>query len=206
MSEDQFDKIKKGRIFRINAPSNDMGEANGDAKYLSPQEQLKEFSELITERYTKLALGKSLSMSQISGESATSGFQLALSMSKIMDANKRERKYYRQPIKKTLKLLCELAKQTGFASFPNNPEFNIDFGEMQFAESPDTKEQTRALRLANKTANLIDFEMEDNPDLDREEALAVVMARIEENKKINPNPYEQPIEGGEDDDSDNTTD
>lgn len=193
MEKDDFNELKIARIFRINIPASGLeGGETGDASYISPNSQLKELLELVKDRYKSLALSRGISMSQISGESASSGFHLALSMSKIIDRNKRKRKYYTKPLKKLLRMLLITANAVKFANFPDHPLFRIDYGELEFAMSDEDREKLFGLQKANGTRNLIDYEMDRNPDIKtREEALEIVLARREENEKLKPpNPFE----------------
>ena len=189
MDTEHFNEIKRGRVFRINIPPNSQSEL-GDASFINPSEKLQELWELIKERYKSLALSKGLSESSISGSAATSGYHLALSKADILYANKRERKYYRQPTKKLLRIILLTAQEASLYNFPKDPIFSIDFGEIEFPQSDEEREKTWAMKFANGTANLIDYEMDHNPDLTREEAIEVIKQRKEEDKMFAPeNPF-----------------
>ncbi|MEA1972671.1 MAG: hypothetical protein U9N34_05190, partial [Candidatus Cloacimonadota bacterium] len=60
---------------------------------------------------------------------------------------------------------------------------SIDFGEVEFDTNPKEREELRAMQLVNGTKNEIDFLIEDNPDLSREDAIEK-FKEMEEEKKL----------------------
>ena len=200
MSGKDFANLTLDRTSFLNIPPNEAtGESIGDAKYIAPPNDLESLDNLIKERIKRAALAKGLSADSIEGMTASSGFHLALSKSTIIDINKKKRKYYAAPVKKLLRLTAETLKYYKIQNF-GDPEFNIDFGEIQFAQSEKDREEVWGLRLGNKTANLVDYELDENPDLkgDRKKALAIVLEREAENKQLRPaNPFEDKEEEGD---------
>ena len=178
--------IKNGRMF-----SHDIGESNGitgdkDVKYINPNENLKDALELIISRYKNLALKSGLSLSTITGETATSGYHLALSLTKIIQKNNSKRKYFTPAIKDLIRIMGYVYKKIG-KNFRTDIEYNIDYSELKIIASGEEKEKENALALANKTKSLVDIELERNPDLagDREKALEIVKRRLEEIRTLN---------------------
>lgn len=198
-----FANMTLDRTSYINIPPNEAtGETIGDAKYISPPDDLKSLQELIKERIKGISLIKGLSADSIEGMTASSGYHLALSKSTIIDINKKKRKYYALSIKKLLQLTVETLKFYKIKDF-GKPKFNIDFGEIKFAQSEEEREKVWGLRLGNKTANLVDYELDKNPDLkgNRIEAMKIVLEREEENEQLRPaNPFEED-EGKEEEES-----
>lgn len=184
MEAENHKELKKGRSLFLNIPPSMNGDL-GDAKYVNPEEALKELKDLIHDRYEKLAMAKGISKANITGDSATSGYQLALSMQRILDINRRKRKYYTKPIKKMLKLVLFLYKEIGVYNISG--DITINYGELHFSESELDKERAWALKFSNNTANLVDYELAHDPDLvTREKAMEVIQQRQAENAKLQP--------------------
>jgi len=184
MEAENHKELKKGRSLFLNIPPSMNGDL-GDAKYVNPEEALKELKDLIHDRYEKLAMAKGISKANITGDSATSGYQLALSMQRILDINRRKRKYYTKPIKKMLKLVLFLYKEIGVYNISG--DITINYGELHFSESELDKERAWALKFSNNTANLVDYELAHDPDLvTREKAMEVIQQRQAENARLQP--------------------
>jgi Ser-tRNA(Ala) deacylase AlaX len=106
-------------------------------------------------------------------------------MQRILDINRRKRKYYTKPIKKMLKLVLFLYKEIGVYNISG--DITINYGELHFSESEIDKERAWGLKLSNGTANLVDYELEHDPDLvTREEALEKIKQRQAENARLQP--------------------
>jgi len=181
-------ETKIGRNLTENLTSDGIGDdqiQHKDIKYIHPGESLNDFLALKQDRIKDIGFGAGLSNNSIVGQSATSGYELALSMSKIYSINKRNRKYYLKPLKQLLKVLMIAARSAGYKINPDM-DFMINFGELNIIMSDIEKEQARGLKLANNTGNLIDFALEDDPDLgnDREAGFKAVQERILENNRI----------------------
>jgi hypothetical protein len=184
MDAENHKELKKGRALFLNIPPS-LGGKLGDAKYVNPEEALDELRGLIHDRYEKMAMAHGLSKANISGENATSGYHLALSMQRILDINRRKRKYYTSPIQKMLKLVLFLYKEIGVYNISG--DITINYGELHFSESEIDKERAWGLKLSNGTANLVDYELEHDPDLvTREEALEKIKQRQAENARLQP--------------------
>ena len=163
--------LKKGRTFKIDIPRNDMGEAVGDAKYLAPDEPLKELNQMILSRIEQLGLSKGLSRSLITGANASSGYELALSKYEIVERNKRQRDYYYDSVVELVQTMIATANRGLGWDIPEDLVIGVDFGEIRFAVSDEEREKTRLMKLQNGTVSRIDLMMEDNPELDRPTAI-----------------------------------
>jgi hypothetical protein len=176
-------ELKRGRIFKIDIPRNDMGEAVGDAKYLSPGERLADQNALIADRIEQLGLSLGLSRAIITGQSATSGYELALSKYEIVERCRSERDYYADSVRELMEVLVHTANQGLGWDIPEDLCFAVDFGEIRFAQSDLDRERCRQLRLQNGSASRVDFLMEDDPELDLESA----KLKIQEIERIGGN-------------------
>jgi hypothetical protein len=193
MDEESISNWKKGRSYHLNVPANALGGDNNSAQYISPNEALEQLDALIQSRYERLGLQCNLSKSQIIGETATSGYHLALSKQDVRDLTKRRRKYYKKPITDLCARIIEaLAPIVRISDNTENLVVNLKYHEPVMLESTVEREQGWALKFANGTANLIDYEMQHNPEIaTREEALAIVLERAKEAAEIANvrNPY-----------------
>ncbi len=165
-------EIKLGRTFAMNIPLPENEQPLGDAKYIRPDENLTELDSCILNRIEQLGLSLGLSKSIITGQSATSGYELALSKYEIVERNKSERDYFVRPLKDLIKLLILLTKDCKKYNLPEIDDIRIDFGEIRFSQSELEKARTRYYKLTYGISSRIDIIMEDNPDLTREQAIA----------------------------------
>jgi hypothetical protein len=116
--EDQ--ELKKGRTFKIDIPRNEMGQTVGDARYLAPGESLSEQDALITGRIEQLGLSLGLSRSVITGQAASSGYELALAKHEILERNRADREYYRPAVTELVRVMMLTAERSGTAAFPDD--------------------------------------------------------------------------------------
>ncbi|MCD4828519.1 MAG: hypothetical protein K8R90_03700 [Candidatus Cloacimonetes bacterium] len=174
--EDQ--EMKKGRTFKLDIPRNELGDTVGDARYLKPSESLREQNELIRDRIEQLGLSLGLSRSVITGQTASSGYELALAKHEILERNRSDREYYRASVTELVKVMMDTARLGLGADFPADAEITVDFGEIRFAQSDLDKLRARKHKLEMGLASRLDFILEDNPDLDREAGKAQ-LERIE---------------------------
>ena len=164
-------EIKLGRTFAMNIPVPENEQPLGDAKYIRPDENLSELDQCILNRIEQLGLSLGLSKSIITGQSATSGYELALSKYEIVERNKSERDYYANSLKDLIKLILAMAGECNGDDYSGVEDIKIDFGEIRFSQSELEKARTRYYKLVYGIASRIDVIMEDNPDLTREQAI-----------------------------------
>ena len=147
---------------------------------------------MIQSRIERIAIAKGMSLSQIKGEAATSGYHLALSLDKILKIARSERKYYSHNIREFLKVLLKTANYTKKYNFPDDPILNLDFGEIAFPESAKEKSERDSMDIINGFKSRIDVLMERNPDLTRDQAIEEAK-RIDEEEQMfkSPNPFEE---------------
>jgi len=187
---------KVGLTFTEEILRGDNDESVGDVKYIRPDAPVEEEKNLIEWRKRDTAVGAGISADSLTGKTFTSGFELFLSKSEIIEKNKEERVYYLNPIKELLAYTMIAAEEVGM-KFPKNPEISVNFGELIYTQSPEERERTRAAKKVNGTWSSIQSIMEDDPDLD-EAAAIVKLAQITEWNKLNrpANPFVD-NEGGE---------
>ena len=179
------DAITKGQKARVNFPPV-MGTAKTDAKYLTPDQKLTELGEQIYHQVENIKLSHKLSKSTITGQTATSGYELMLSKAEILNWNKSQQKYYVRPMQQLCECIMALANRYGINTFPADAKIEITFGEQQFIETPKERVERQQKELAAGVKNLIDVEVENSDGvLDRLEAMKMVTERKEENKKLN---------------------
>jgi len=177
--------ITKGQKARLNFPPV-MGTAKTDAKYLTPDQKLTELGEQIYHQVENIKLSHKLSKSTITGQTATSGYELMLSKAEILNWNKSQQKYYVRPMQQLCECIMALANRYGINTFPADAKIEITFGEQQFIETPKERVERQQKELAAGVKNLIDVEVENSDGvLDRLEAMKMVTERKEENKKLN---------------------
>jgi len=156
-----------------------------DAKYITPDPKLAEIWKVIMEIIIGSAQSVGVSAEAYRRENSTvnSGYQLKLSKSDILKKTKADRPFYRASIKELVENMTTLYTQNNESKTFDKIEVKVDFGEVVFEENPKEKEDVRAMKLANGTANEIDFIIEDNPDLDRAEAIKFYNDRQDERKQ-----------------------
>ena len=176
-------KITKGQKARINIPPN-MG-TPGSASFLVPDQKLDILGKQITDMVERLKLSKKLSKSTITGQTATSGYELMLSKIEILNWNKSQQKYYTRSVIELCKNIMALSTKYGKIRFADNCEIKVVYGEQQFIETTDEKITRQSKELMSGLKNLVDIEIENSDGtLDRKEAMKLVMERKAENKEI----------------------
>lgn len=170
---------------------------NEGAEYISPNATYLEIQEQDDKRLNNLKMNLGLSKSQIQGETATSGYQLYLSKKGLYDKAKQDRVYYRKPLVELLEKIVVLARNLMPNKYGQLPEYgqfriNLDWKEQTFFMSPEEKERVRQMRILNGTSSIIDFILEDDPDLQtRDEAIEKYMRNLEENQMQPKQPESQ---------------
>ncbi|MBT3303214.1 MAG: hypothetical protein HN952_06260 [Candidatus Cloacimonetes bacterium] len=169
---DETASIPFGASYNLKLPFDPAETKTPDAKYITPNPKLKEVWEVINNII--LGAAQSVGISADSylkvNSSFNSGYQLKLSKQDIINRTMGERPFYRPKIKDLINLMLELYTQNSDKNF-TNAQITVDFGELTFDANPKEKQELRAMELANGTKNEIDFIIEDNPDLTRDEAI-----------------------------------
>ena len=176
-------EMKAGLTFSMDIPSNSMGEVKGDSKFINPQAPVMDEWTLIENRMIRVARSLGLSADTIKGAEYTSGFHYALSKQEIIQKNKEEREYYRKSMTDLIRIILMTANELPGYSFNPKMEIKIDFGEVRFVEDPEARERVRALQMSNGTMSRVDFVMDDNPDLSRDDAIEKIKEIDEENRQ-----------------------
>jgi len=182
---DKPENIINGRASRVNFPPSLMN-SSPSANYITPDNKLDILGKLIDDEATRLKLSYKLSKSIITGQTATSGYELMLSKAEILNWNKSQRKHYVKPMTDLIKCIMVIAKKYGFANFKDDHDINIKFGDQKFIETPKEIIERQQKELLAGTKNLVDIEIENSGySLDRDEALQRVLDRMAENKQLN---------------------
>jgi len=165
--------IPFGPQFSLKLPFDPSDQKTPDAKYITPNPALEKVWNVINDiiLHTAQSVGLSAESFQRQASSFSSGYQLKLSKQDVVNKTIQDRQYYRIAIKDLIENICKLYTWEGDKTFPDKLEISVDFGEIEFETSPKEREELRAMQLNNGTASVIDFIMEDNPDLTREQAV-----------------------------------
>lgn len=192
-----IDKAKEGKLgltFTEDIERNDEGEAIGSVGYIRPDAPVQDERELIEWRILQVANSLGLSVESFKGNKFSSGYELFLSKSEIIEKNKEERPYYRDSIVELLEIMMITAEGLKMR-FPDKPEIAINFGELTFAQSPEEKERARAMKKQSGTWSAVQSIMEDDPDLTEEQAIEKVEKIKVWNEIGRPkSPFEEEIE------------
>ena len=176
--------ITKGQKARINFPPV-MTSTPTDAKYITPDQKIDQLGKQIYEKTDRLKMSHKLSKSTISGQSATSGYELMLSKSEVLAENERQQKYYVEPIVQLCQCIMALSNQYGLGRYPDNAEISVTFGKQKFTETPKERITRQQMELSAGLKNLVDVEIENSDgELSREDALLKVTERKNENKTL----------------------
>jgi len=170
---DEEAKIPFGPQFSLKLPFDPTDQKTPDAKYITPSPALDKVWGVINDiiLHTAQSVGLSAESFQRKASSFSSGYQLKLSKQDIINKTAQDRQYYRPAIIDLVQNIMRLYTWEGDKTFPENQDIYVDFGEIEFETSPKEREELRAMQLSNGTASVIDFIMEDNPDLSREQAV-----------------------------------
>ena len=188
---------KIGLTFADQIERNDNGEAVGSIGYIRPDAPITEERELIDWRKQDVASSYGIAADNMKGSVYNSGWELYLSKSEIIEKNKEERVLYLQPLKKLLHYMMIAAEEIGM-KFDDKEEISVNFGELVYTQSPEEVARTRQVNLILGITSPIQFLMEDDPDLDEEEAKVKLLKIKAENDLIKPvNPFEQQEEDTE---------
>ncbi len=165
--------IPIGVTRRINIPANPIsGEALGTANYITPDAKLLEVWKIIQESIIWYAGIMGISVESFSDASNfSSGYQLKLAKTGVMERNKNKQDLYLESIRDTIKLALQCEKIYGTQNFPDEPDITIKYGEISIEYSPMELQQLISAKLANGTIDIIGAIMLDNPDMTEEEAI-----------------------------------
>jgi len=165
-------KIIKAAVTRyINFPLGDDLKPVGRAYFINPSVDLKQIWEIINQNIDLYASLMGISTQAIKqGTAFSSGYQLRLSKSDIIDYNNKKRSMYRESVRQLVQLTMDCARLYGGQAMPEDAGIGIDFADVTVETNPLEQEQIRGLKITNGTMSRIDAIMDDNPDLTREQA------------------------------------
>ena len=104
------------------------------------------------------------------GSSYSSGYQLRLAKTDVLNRNVEKKSTYREPLRDLVQLIMDCKRLNSNVNLPENADISIDFADITIENDPMQQEQIRGLKIANGTMSRVDAIMEDNPDLTREAA------------------------------------
>jgi len=159
-----------------------LGDIKQDSKYISPDFPIKQESETNKEDKESFAISLGLGKDSVSGGEFTSGYELRLSRENILNKSRAERPFYRNSIKELCKIIMMTANQID-SHFKLDSKIKIDFGEIKYSDDPQQKAQTTSIEISNGTKSRIDVIMENDPDLNREDAEIKAKLIDKENSK-----------------------
>lgn len=173
-----------------------LSQDSGKAYYINPRTDLKQILHVINENIDMTAGLMGISTSAIrQGGNFSSGYQLRLSMTGVIDHNLMKREIFREPTRDLANLICECETYFGTKyKLPQDIGFNIDFAEITVESNPLEDEQILTMKLANGTISKVDAIMENNPDLTREEAEKRMAQINADNTKYSGRPMPEDVE------------
>ena len=157
----------------LNIPKDKItGTLQGKAYYINPGVNLNSIWQVINDQISLAAALLGISTDFIrGGANYSSGYQLRLSMTGVIDHNQAKRSVYRESIRELVQLIMDCKRIYGKVNLPTDADINIDYADVQVTPNQMELEQIRTLKLANGTMSIIDAIMEDNQDLDRQSAI-----------------------------------
>ena len=172
-----------GITMRMTFDNGAVGDVKPDSKYINPNFPIEIENESNIKSKEMIAISSGLSGDSIRGGEFTSGYEMRLSKENIFNKNRTERPFYRNSIKNLIKIIMLTANNIG-GKFDINLGVKVSFGEIEYSEDPFQTASTRSIKIKNGTNSRIDFIMEDNPHLTREEAEAKASVIDKDNNLI----------------------
>jgi len=184
-------KITGGVTRYLNLPADfSAGGITGKAYYINPNVNLKGVWDVINEAISMTASLLGISTDSIrQGSNYSSGYQLRLSKSDIVDYNNDKKPMYREAVRNLVQLCADcLTIYSKKVSLPNDMDLSIDFADVKIETNPIEEEQIRAMKISNGTMSRVDAIMQDNPDLTREDAIKEIERIDLDNRTYRINP------------------
>jgi hypothetical protein len=145
-----------------------------DAKYITPDPKLTEVSTIIEGEIDQMAGYAGLSKEAYRNEvnSFTSGYHLELSKQEVINNAELEKPFYTKGLTDLLTMACRIyTHHNPTNTLESVTDFAIDYKPIEFKRNPMEVWQVRILEKQNGIKSNVDFVMEDNPDLTRDEAI-----------------------------------
>lgn len=170
----------------INIPLNpETGQAAGSVGYVTPSPQLQAVWQIINDNIALSASMMGISPEAIrQGSQFSSGYQLRLSKSDVIDRNMAKRSAYREPLRQLLQNIMDCNTLNTSIKLPSDAMLKIDFADVKIENDPLQEEQLRSLKIQNGTMSRVDAIMQDNPDLSREDAIARIAEIDSDNNRF----------------------
>lgn len=169
-------KLIVGMQRYINIPLDpETGKAMGSVGYANPSPQLDTVWKIINENIALSAAMMGISAEAIRQNSnVTSGYQLRLSKSDVIDRNQDKRSAYRESVRELVQAIMDCKTLNSKIKLPDDANIKIDFADVKVESDPMQDEQIRSMKISNGTMSRVDALMQDNDDLTREEAIAEI--------------------------------
>ena len=144
-----------------------------DAKYITPDPKLEQVSGIIEGEINAIAgyAGLSEEAYRKKTNSFTSGYHLELSKQDVINQNEMEIPFYTSAIKKLLEIACTVYTKHAKNTLDTVKTYTIDYQPLSFKKNPLEVWQIRTIEKLNKMGSPVDWLMEDNPELSREDAI-----------------------------------
>ncbi len=178
-------EIGPNRVIKIEN-AGQAGQQQSDFRFASPNPAIEEVQELIDWLVRSLHIDEGISPQQFETEIVNSS-----GVAKILDSAEMNeiREDHRQVLEDFEHDLFDVVRTVWNIEVPNRkiPEsavFSIQFGEPKVVKTIDEKIKERESAIALNTGSRVDFIMEDNPELTRQQAQEKLKNIIEENEGI----------------------
>ena len=182
-------------------------------EYISQQPMITELMNEIDWRIIMLARNKGLDANLFLKEvKATSGFSKVMDKVNQIEIRKDDIESCREFEKERFEIIKKINNyyadigEEGFEQIPEEAELQIDFAEISLPETKDEKWKEREEMEKRNMASPVDWLMDDNPELSKEDAEQI----LRDNKSLNgiqttpPNPLEDLFNEEEQEENDNT--
>jgi hypothetical protein len=148
---------------------------SGAATVLDHTLQLADIGAMITEREQGIATKYGISPDAWrAGGSVQSGFSKRLDKARILEMNAEDRKYLSTAEADLYRLCAALGNLPEIGTLDEGAEFVIDFGEPKFETEPEEEARVRSQRISLGVESIVDWVMDENPDLTEEEAIQLL--------------------------------
>lgn len=149
------------------------GDFQAKAEYVNPTPPLEKVWSIVNDIKKQTAGSMGISSEASKDVQYDSGYKLKLSKQGVINYNTQKQNYFRPQTKQLIRVMMDtwnLSPNTTQYPEPKNIVIHINFGELKFENDPLETEQLRAIKTANGTWSPIMSLMQDDPDLDEQEA------------------------------------
>lgn len=165
----------------------DSGNTKGDTfKTIDLQSKYKELWDTIKERMSMIMAQYGISPQNYTLSGApSSGYTLKISNQALLERRQNDIDFYRMYEKQLFAVTRAINNYHNNIKINENAQFSIDFGEVDFQNSPTEEASIWGFRFANNLSTPVDYIMDKNPDLTREGAEKLYSENIQYNNMKN---------------------